>query len=129
MNKDFDSWNALKKKLDAGTSRPPLVSESELWWVSIGENVGREIHGKSELYSRPVIILKKLAHEFYFVIPTTSKPRNGSWYASFAYKKTDMTACLHQARAMDYRRLSNRIGQLEENDFDRIKGAFIALVG
>jgi hypothetical protein len=30
---------------------------------------GSEIGGKSKLFSRPVIIFRKLAHGFYFVIP------------------------------------------------------------
>lgn len=57
--KDFDSWFVLKPKLDAKESKPPLVSERDIWWLSIGENVGSEIDGKSELHSRPAIVFKK----------------------------------------------------------------------
>ncbi|MBI2097456.1 MAG: hypothetical protein HYT46_00770 [Candidatus Vogelbacteria bacterium] len=52
-----------------------------------------------------VIIFKKLAHGFYFVIPT----------------------CLHQARTIDYRRLSSRLGQIDGHDFQKIKEAFAKL--
>ncbi len=95
--KDFPAWMKLKEKLDGLTHRAPLVSESDVWWASIGENVGSEIGGKNHQFSRPVIILKKLAHGFYFVIPTTTKVKTGTWYVPFKHQGTDMMACLHQA--------------------------------
>src|SRR3989304_4400407 len=112
MKKDFDTWNEKKKALDAGKYQPPLVSEGEIWWASVGVNIGSEIGGKSALFSRPVIILKKLAHGFYFVIPTTTQKRKGSWYIDFRQQGQDMVACLQQARAIDHRRLSSMLGTL-----------------
>ena len=78
MLKRFSEWFGLKKKLHERQQTPPLVSEREIWWASIGENVGSEINGKSALFSRPVIIYKKLSHGFYFVIPTTTQKKEGS---------------------------------------------------
>jgi hypothetical protein len=65
------------------------------WSPSIGENVGSEINGKSQLFSRPVIIVKKLAHGFYFVIPTTTKSKVGSWFIPFRQADRNMVASLH----------------------------------
>jgi hypothetical protein len=76
------------------------------------DGIGSEINGKSALFSRPVIIYKKLSHGFYFVIPTTTQKKEGSWFVCVRYQRTDMTVCLHQARAIDHRRLSSRLGQL-----------------
>ena len=67
--KKFINWIRVKERLHDIESKAPLVTEGEIWWVSIGENVGSEINGKSRLFSRPAIIFKKLAHGFYFVIP------------------------------------------------------------
>jgi mRNA interferase MazF len=75
------------------------VTAGDIWWASVGQNVGSEINGKSRLFSRPVIIFKKLAHGFYFVIPTTTKPKVGSWYVPFRQADRMMIASLHQARA------------------------------
>lgn len=127
MEKDFDKWNKKKKALDKGTHQPPLVSEGEIWWTSIGENIGSEIGGKSALFSRPVIILRKLAHSFYFVIPTTTQNRKGSWYVSFRHQGKEMTACLHHARAVDYRRLSSKLGTLDDADFLQVIEGFSSL--
>ena len=83
----------MKKKLDEGKHKAPYVSEGDIWWASIGENVGLEIGGKSKLFSRPVIIFRKLAHGFYFVIPTTTKMKSGSWYVSFKNKGKEYDDC------------------------------------
>lgn len=122
--KKFFGWIKLKIKLNCNDHKPPYISEGDIWWVSLGENVGSEICGKSGLFSRPVVVLRKLAHGFYFVIPTTTKPKVGSWYVSFSYKNKVSVASLHQARAIDYRRLSNKIGTLSQEDFTRIKLGF-----
>lgn len=93
----------------------------------MGENVGSEINGKSNLFSRPVIILKKLSHTFYFVIPTTTQIRKGSWYIPFTQKNKEMCACLHQVRTIDYRRLSSKLGTIDDTDFTQIKEGFSSL--
>ena len=117
----------LKEKLDGLTHRAPLVTEGDVWWASIGENVGSEIGGKNNLYSRPVIILKKLAHGFYFVIPTTTKEKSGTWYVPFKHQGRDMVACLHQARAVDHRRLSSKLGTLDAEDLTLVREGFHSL--
>jgi mRNA interferase MazF len=120
----FLEWIGLKQKLHRGTQVPPLVSAGDIWWASIGENVGSEINGKSRLFSRPVIVFKKLAHGFYFVIPTTTKSKIGSWYVSFRQADRKMIASLHQARAIDHRRLSTKLGQLDDSDFQKVREGF-----
>jgi len=125
--KKFLEWIGLKERLDTDEHKPPYVSEGDIWWASVGENVGSEINGKSRLFSRPVIILKKLAHGFYFIIPTTTQIREGSWYVPFRQQEKNMVACLHQARAMDHRRLSSKLGTLDDADLLRVKTGFNAL--
>jgi mRNA interferase MazF len=117
----------LKERLHNIVGKPPLVSQGDIWWASVGENVGSEVNGKSALFSRPVIIFKKLAHSFYFAIPTTTKIRQGTWYVEFRQRERDMVACLHQARAIDYRRLSSNLGTLDDEDYSRIKSGFNSL--
>ena len=122
--KRFFNWIGLKRKLHYKNHQPPLVSRGDIWWASIGENVGSEINGKNDLFSRPVIIFKKLAHGFYFVIPTTTQVREGSWYVKFRQQEKEMVACLHQSRSLDYRRLSSKLGTMDDQDFARLKSGF-----
>jgi mRNA interferase MazF len=117
----------LKEKLHQKTSKVPFVSEGDIWWVGFGENIGSEINGKSEKFSRPGIIYKKLSNNFYLVIPTTTKEKIGSWFVSFIHKGVGMNACLHQVRTIDYRRLFSRLGSLSLDDFNKVKSGFNGL--
>ncbi|MEK9159763.1 MAG: type II toxin-antitoxin system PemK/MazF family toxin [Patescibacteria group bacterium] len=122
--KKFLEWIGLKERLHSIVHEAPHVSEGEIWWVSIGENVGAEINGKNYLFSRPAIIFRKLTHGFYFVIPVTTQLRTGTWYVSFSQQGREMTACLQHARSVDHRRLSTRLGELDEVDYKRVKNGF-----
>jgi len=122
--KRFLAWIGLKQILHEAAHQPPLVSEGDIWWASIGENVGSEINGKSDLFSRPVVILRKLSHGFYFVVPTTTRERSGSWFVPFRQQAKSMVACLHQVRSIDHRRLSSKLGTMDDEDFERVKAGF-----
>ena len=125
--KRFLEWIGLKERLHASVISIPYVREGEMWWASIGENVGWEINGKNKNFTRPVIVLKKLAKGFYFVIPVTSQLRNGTWYINFKQREKAMTACLQQARSMDYRRFYSKLGELDDEDYRKIKQGFLEL--
>lgn len=51
----FDEWMGVKEKLHY-EARLPSIREGQIWWCSFGENVGIEINGKNETFSRPVFI-------------------------------------------------------------------------
>ncbi len=58
MKKDFEKWHKVKSRTQERCS-PPSFEEREIWWCSIGANVGVEEDGKSTLFSRPVLIIRK----------------------------------------------------------------------
>jgi mRNA interferase MazF len=122
--KRFLEWIGLKEKLHQATHQPPHVSERDLWWASVGENVGSEMNGKSERFSRPVLILKKLAHGFFLIAPTTTQPREGTWYVHVSLKEQDEYVCLNQVRTIDYRRFSSKLGQIDSDNFDAVRERF-----
>jgi mRNA interferase MazF len=124
MIKRFLDWIGLKEKLHNVVSKPPLVKERDLWWVSMGENIGSEMNGKSRLFSRPAVVLKKLSRGFFLVAPTTSVQHEGTWYVEITQAGRRTVVCLHQVRVIDYRRLSTRMGQIDSDDFDKVKDAF-----
>ncbi len=107
--------------------RSPSIffKEGELWWCRIGMNVGHEIYGKGDSFKRPILILKKLSAVSFFGIPLTSQVKVGSWYVPVAHDGKKRTVILSQARVFDARRLTDRIGVLSQNEFQRIKTGFI----
>ncbi len=125
--KRFLGWIGLKQLLHFSPGVIPHVNERDVWWASLGENVGFEINGKSGDFTRPVIIFRKLSQGFFFVIPLTTQARAGTWYARFRLKGRDQFACLHQARSIDYRRLHSRLGRLDDVDFAQVERGFLSL--
>lgn len=57
--KDFDKWIRVKKQIDK-QNKLRSIKEGDIWWSSVGENVGNEICGKGDAYTRPVLVFKKL---------------------------------------------------------------------
>jgi mRNA interferase MazF len=124
MIKRFLEWIGLKEKLHGSIHESPLISEGDIWWVSVGENVGKEINGRSRLFSRPVLVFKKLSHETFLCLPTTTKDKKGSWYVEINQNGRRINVVLSQARVFDSKRLSVRISVVDDNDMKKIKTGF-----
>lgn len=127
MIKRFLEWIDIKIKTHNTLRNPPLTREGDIWWAKIGDNIGQEINGKGDNFVRPICIYKKLSHTLYMVIPMTSKYKIGSWYISIYQKNKKVTLCLHQMRVIDYKRLMNKIGEIDESDFKNIYRSVISL--
>ena len=122
--KKFAEWIGLKERLHKTFRRPPHFREGEVWWCCVGENVGSEINGKSNKFSRPVVIFKKLSVGTFLGIPTTSQSKQGTWYVGLNLKSDLTVAILSQIRVFDYKRLTDKIGQLEGAEYKRLKTGF-----
>lgn len=125
---DFDDWIEVKKGVHSEGKRP-TISEGEVWWCAVGKNVGIEINGKSERFSRPVLIFKKLSKLGFLGVPLTSQNKIGSWYASFEFQGKRETAALCQIKVISVSRLYKRIGKIPETNFAIVKNAFLKLYG
>lgn len=125
--KRFFEWVRVARTVDARDHTPPLVKEGELWWCIVGENIGVEISGKGQYFTRPVIILKRFGKLSFYGIPTTTKAKSGSWYVPFTVSGTEEIAIISQARTYSYKRLGERIGSLDKDEYKKIKEAFISL--
>lgn len=118
--KKFESWFSLKKKIN-GFNDGPSIKERDIWWCSIGVNIGDEIDGKNELFHRPVLILKKFSSDLCLVAPITSKEKIGSWYVKVNYQEHEKTICLHQIRAVNVKRFGKFVVRLKTNDFLKVQ--------
>lgn len=121
MKKDFKVWHKDKSNIHNEKDRP-FFHEREVWFASLGENVGFEIDGKNERFMRPVIVIKKFNNETLWCLPLTKNPKKGKYYFSFGFNSGQAsTANLSQLRLIDAKRLQYKMGDMAEKDFAEVK--------
>lgn len=118
--KKFKKWFGLKEKLHNQNHKPPFFKESEIWWCSVGENIGNEMNGKNNYFRRPVLIIRKLDKYSFLAVPLTSKTKIGSWYVGITHNGIKNTAVISQIRHFDYKRLDKKLATLDKKDFDLV---------
>ncbi len=119
MSQGFQKWSTLKQKINGLPTRV-LFKEGEIWWCSIGKNIGTEINGKSHKYSRPVIIFRKCSSQTFIGIPVSTKIKNGSWYYQFSINSISQCAVLVQMRSYDEKRLLEKYAEIPSHVFEEI---------
>ena len=122
LNQDtYDDWNVLKKQLNQKENLF-YIKNMEIYFISVGQNIGFESYGKEELFLRPVLVYKKLTHHTFIGIPLTSKEKEGSYYFKFSYKENKYSwASLNQIRVFDTKRVVYKSGNIKKNDFEQLK--------
>ena len=123
MRKDFDAWNKQKKKIHDSVAAP-FYHEREIWWCSLGVNVGFEQDGSGEEYRRPVLVLKGLSEQTFFAVPLTTSTQKHKLRPSIGkVSEKEAHALLSQMRVADTKRLVRKIGYLDRKIFERIRKA------
>ena len=123
MQKDFDRWNTKKKEIH--TDKPNgFYHEREIWWCSLGVNVGFEQDGSGDEYQRPVLILKGLSKNTCLVIPLTTSPKKHRMRVPLGIVDgKQASALLSQIRIIDTKRLVNKVGFIDKEIFNNIRKA------
>ena len=104
--KNYTSWLPKKKRLnDIPKERLRSFKEREVRWCYIGVNVGSEMMGKNDNFTRPVLITKKYNNNLFLGVMLTSSDR--SEYAYKISKDGEKTSkvSLSSLRTFDARRL------------------------
>ncbi|MGC9599110.1 MAG: type II toxin-antitoxin system PemK/MazF family toxin [Minisyncoccia bacterium] len=106
-------------------SSQKLFKEGEIWWCSIGMNIGVEIYGKGKRFTRPVLVFKKFSANSFLGIPLTTQQKTGSWYVPIQHGEKKRMAILSQIRIFDAKRLTQKVGMLSMGNFQKIIDAFL----
>ena len=132
MEKDFDTWNTFKKNLQK-SNRLFYVHPREVWWCSLGINVGTEINGKNQNFERPVLVMNAYNRDTLFVLPFTTKSKNDRFHTRIilAYVSSSNTIVikmvwlkLTQARVISRKRLWRKVDIISKEEFCEIKKQF-----
>jgi mRNA-degrading endonuclease toxin of MazEF toxin-antitoxin module len=127
MLKKFFEWIGVKERIHNTEYVPPLFKEGEIWWCHAGENVGVELNGKGEKFTRPFLIFKKYSRYSFLGLPLTTKMKVGTWYTTVHFGGTNQNIILAQGRVFDYRRLKEKMGELEESESEKVREGYTLL--
>lgn len=121
--KDFDKWN-MRKKAIHNSGENKFYHPRNIWWCSLGVNIGFEQDGTKEEKSRPVLILKGLGKNTCLVVPlTTSASQHPMRIFLGKVDNKNASAIISQMRVIDTKRLFRKIGNLNKDKFEEIKKA------
>ena len=132
--KDFDGWHQAKKKIVAAC-KVPTIRQREIWWCSIGVNIGVEQDGKGGLYERPVLVVRKFNNRSFLGIPLTSQLKNFPLRHTILYKNKgrhdlrEGQALLAQIRSYDAMRLTRYVSKLGTKQFNDLMAAVRDMLG
>ncbi|MBI2631282.1 type II toxin-antitoxin system PemK/MazF family toxin [Candidatus Nomurabacteria bacterium] len=119
MEKDFDKWNTKKKELSNGER--VYFHKGDIWFASIGKNIGDEEDGKNSDFERPVLIVRKFNNNIFLGVPLTSNENKEGKYYHKLISFSGSTAILSQVRLFDAKRLLRNIGKLDSVELKEIK--------
>ncbi|MBI2454142.1 MAG: type II toxin-antitoxin system PemK/MazF family toxin [Parcubacteria group bacterium] len=126
--KDFDSWNKEKKSLETIGHNTLAFHEREIWWCSIGINLGDEQDGKNELFERPVLILKKFNNKIAWVLPMSTKSKEGFYYHNLDHEGKVFTVILSQLRLISVKRFRRFVRKISPHQFALIQNKLINFI-
>ncbi|KKP55890.1 MAG: hypothetical protein UR50_C0014G0005 [Parcubacteria group bacterium GW2011_GWC1_34_10] len=123
--KIFTDWTKIKVAVHL-SEKEVYPKVKEIWWASLGQNIGVEINGKNENFERPVLILKVFNNNFILVVPISSTKKEGRYY--YIFKNTENKnniLILSQLKSISSKRLIRKVGDMSSEDFmiirDKIK--------
>jgi hypothetical protein len=67
------------------------------------------MNGKGSMFSRPVLVYKKLSREGFMCIPLSTKIKNGSWYVEVSFQGKIISANIAQARVISVTRCYSKM--------------------
>ncbi|MCK5211199.1 type II toxin-antitoxin system PemK/MazF family toxin, partial [Candidatus Parcubacteria bacterium] len=102
-------WTKIKIRIESGNDTRFYFHDREIWWASLGSNVGFEQDGKNTNFERPVLVVKKFNRNMLWVLPLTSHEKVGFYYHTFEIDKDKYTVILPQLRLISSRRLIRKM--------------------
>jgi len=104
MHKQFQKW-ILKKEELHNRKKIPSFKERQVWWCGLGENIGDEENGKSEFFSRPILIIRKFNKNLLWGVPLTRQIKDNPYYTKITFQGKEQCAMITHLRLMDVKRL------------------------
>jgi mRNA interferase MazF len=124
--KDFENWHKVKQSLNKREMEVDLSDESklrngEIRWANIGVNIGSEIDGKGNIFTRPVIVLHLIGKNSALVVPLSTKVEQRAGYFYIEVRGERVCYCINQIKVISVKRLQERISKLTSDKILEVK--------
>jgi len=116
----FVNWTKLKVRIHL-TDKNIYFHEREIWWASLGMNIGYEENGKHENFERPVLIIKTFNRHICWILPMSTKNKDNPYYFKINYHGSVYSVILSQIKLISSRRLLRKIRKISSEEFRQIK--------
>ncbi len=125
----FIAWAKLKIRLHLRSEDSvAYFKEREIWWASLGVNIGYEQDGKNEHFERPILIVRKFNRYILWALPMSSKIKDGPFYSQVQHEGKIYSILLSQLRLVSSKRLLRKIRMLPSSDFREVKRKLRSLI-
>ncbi len=122
-NKNYDTWNNKKKNIELVTQEI-YFDIREVWWCTLGINLGHEEDGKGADFTRQVLIFKKFNKSIFFGIPLSTKLKDNKYYIQALYSDNQIRAAMiSQMKLISSKRLTNKECTIKKEEFEKIRKA------
>jgi len=122
--KNFVSWTKFKVIIHL-SKKEVYPKIKEVWWVSLGQNVGVEINGKNENFERPVLVLKVFNRLGVLIVPISSTIKEDQYCIQFKNPTgEDNIVNMSQVRSISTKRFIRKVGEFNARDFEKVKEKF-----
>lgn len=118
--KKFSEWFKVKERLNDG-SPVTFCRAGEIRWVSFGVNVGSEIDGKGESFTRPALIIHASGTHVALVVPLTTQTKSSRGYFPLEWKQKNNMLCINQMRVVSQKRIFSRLSKISDAKLLQVK--------
>lgn len=118
--KEFDKWNKQKQKIE-NEIRQINIRAGEIRWYSCGVNIGSEIDGKGESFTRPCIVLHVVGRMSALVVPLSSKKKDWAGRKSIYISEEEHFLCIDQIKIVSQKRILGRVKKIPGETLLKIK--------
>ena len=113
-------WTRIKARLQI-SNNSLFPYKKEIWWASLGQNIGVEINGKNNRFERPVLVIKVFNLDSLLIIPITSHVNKNIFVFQFTNQNGEINfARISQMRTISTKRLIRKIGEIKEIEFEKL---------
>jgi mRNA interferase MazF len=124
----FVEWTKLKVQIHFSEIKAFPV-KGEVWWASLGQNIGVEINGKNSDFERPVVVIKVFNNQGMLVAPISSKAKDDQYTIKFRNSESKINSInMSQIKSISSKRFLRKIGELDDETFEKLRKLYHSFV-